>query len=458
VGKENAKNKCEHCDTAMRELYELSQALDRVVRNAQSAETYGLPIGPDHSLLLAEILGKRVTSDFIKELKTELRSDFYVIRHVDDFKLFLSNQASMRTAINLFRKTLLKYNLQPNELKIKESLLSDPSRSSWLIELTNFATDENNNVIELSKRFRSHQLILDYLRRIGYIDKNSKLNIKYQIIDSWQLVNYISKIKELQNANPDKSVVTYGLRRLHFNVFVNPTKRRGKPYLMNFDLKFLNTLDAELAKLLMAYSEYIDVITDVYLWYSFYHKHLGQKSFQPSFPFLQKAIIHLLKVLDTNGEHFEVSWALWLATYYKMPLTSDLLNQLSEYILHPIIALLYFNYLFATRGDTEETREYAKKLSRKLMEAVGEDVDFLTSNWLLLYSIARSPWAWLVNLWSKKISKIHGDKFVGLLTSQSVDFFSWACKDCMEDLSPVQQALGLSRKGRGGVTARTYLT
>ncbi len=462
VGKENAKSGCSNCSKTMYAIYKASQALDKVVRNAQSAETYGLPIGPDHALLLAEVLGKRITRDFVNELGKNLRGDFYVIRHVDDFRLFLKNKQDVRLATNLFRKILRIYNLQPNELKIAEVLPSDPSRATWLIELASFSTKSDVNEMKLSKSANtgSIHLLEQYLQKIGYIGKGDDVKIQYQIIDGWELVNYVSIIKKLQVENPEKSVITYGLRRLHFNVFVNPLKGIGRPYLMNFSPRFFAVLDSELAKLLIAFPEYVDVIGDVYLWYSFYYGSFNKEpaTHTLSYPFLREAIIHVLSVLDANGEHFETSWTLWLAACYRMPLTDALLNKLAENIKHPITALSYLNYLFATLGDSSEARDYAKKLSDELRTVVAGETGFSTTNWLLLYSIWRSPWKWLRDIWKQEISEIQSDDFGSLLHSLSVDFFSWMCKGCKRTLSPVQQALGLSRKGRGGVTARTYLT
>lgn len=108
-----------------------SNDFDKAIQCCQSRETFGIPVGPDTSRIVAEILMAGIESDpnFSKWLKH--RSAF---RIVDDFAVGFEREEDAWQALASLRMTLWKYNLQLND----EKTMVLPSRVSlrerWEVE------------------------------------------------------------------------------------------------------------------------------------------------------------------------------------------------------------------------------------------------------------------------------------------------------------------------------------
>lgn len=108
--------------------------LDLHARNCQSRQTVGVPIGPDSSHLLAEVVGVAID----KMLKDVLGRWPAGYRYVDDFVLFFSTGAEADSALNDLNRVLEHFELRPNEHKTRIVPVERLEVDSWVHSLRRF--------------------------------------------------------------------------------------------------------------------------------------------------------------------------------------------------------------------------------------------------------------------------------------------------------------------------------
>lgn len=123
-GKEFAKDK----DNQGREHY--GNLLDIYARSCNDKQTMGLPIGPDTSRILSEIILSQVD----KKLHEKL-SDFRGIRNVDDYYLYFKTYSDAEKGKSLLQKLLRDYELELNVAKEKIIQLPEIIESKWKREI-----------------------------------------------------------------------------------------------------------------------------------------------------------------------------------------------------------------------------------------------------------------------------------------------------------------------------------
>ncbi|MCK1586935.1 RNA-directed DNA polymerase [Bradyrhizobium sp. 169] len=108
-----------------------SNKIDEALQSCQSRETFGIPVGPDTSRVLAELLLAGVEAD--KSLSKHLRPT-NAFRLLDDFSIGFDSEADAKQALRAIRQALWKYNLQLNEEKTK--IITSPLifREKWKLE------------------------------------------------------------------------------------------------------------------------------------------------------------------------------------------------------------------------------------------------------------------------------------------------------------------------------------
>ncbi|ADR37245.1 hypothetical protein Ocepr_1793 [Oceanithermus profundus DSM 14977] len=439
AGKDNAKNKCNNCSSDEKERYEAGRSLDTVIRSAQSAETYGIPIGPDSSFVAAELIGKAIIKSLIAELKQRKHGDFFIIRHVDDIHIYTnSNPQEILAAA---RKAFRIWNLTPNEAKFNVTTTSSIRHDTWTERISSFMPDGQEKMYEFSEQDRK------YAKR----DK-----FKYIEIDYWNLKNYLAIIRQLQDENPHKSVITYGLRRLHFNNRIYPSKGYGKPYLMNDQKEYYLYLDMQLSSLLTAYPQYIDVITDVYLWYEKWQRYSPK--------YLKVALENIIdNATVLSDHHFELAWSLWLAMHFKILISDEIMDKLFATVRDTvtILQLLSYSYWWSKQIGSEKVKSYIVNLKYRIDNSETSIARFSTmedafksEDWLFYYSLHFAPWPDVDQL---KIPIKNSGEGIGELIQEmwdrKIEIFKWK-----RHIRAADRLLGVSRKGRGGVSARLYPT
>lgn len=151
----------------------LGNALDIAVRACQSNQTIGIPIGPDTSIVLSEIIGSAI--DMM--LKEKYQVNGY--RFVDDYHIFCKTHEEAEHILKYLQSCFAKFELDMNDAKTDIVRFPQPFESKWTIELSSFAFSRNA--------------------------KKQRL----------QIGQFFSLLYQSCHDHPEESVVKYGIKVLH---------------------------------------------------------------------------------------------------------------------------------------------------------------------------------------------------------------------------------------------------
>jgi hypothetical protein len=116
----------------------LGNRLDRAIQNAQHGQTIGIPIGPDTSLVISEVI--------LSSLETNLRLRIPFLRgsrFVDDFELSFPDYASAENALAILQEELLQFELRLNPRKTSVRIPPVGLEPEWVSELRKFKIRNN---------------------------------------------------------------------------------------------------------------------------------------------------------------------------------------------------------------------------------------------------------------------------------------------------------------------------
>jgi len=111
----------------------LGDRLDSLSMRMQDDQSVGIPIGPDTSHVLAEIVLSAVDFRFQERVEEPLRG----FRAVDDYELAFTSRSDAEKALAELQSTLIRYELQLNESKTRVVKLPDALQDSWTSTLRN---------------------------------------------------------------------------------------------------------------------------------------------------------------------------------------------------------------------------------------------------------------------------------------------------------------------------------
>lgn len=127
--------------------------IDAAVRACSSGQTSGIPIGPDSSLVVAEIVMTAVDAAFAKRVK-RLRA----FRYLDDYEVAFRSRAEAEEAHGHLESALAEYELVANPSKTEVVELPQPLHATWPSELARFPirtqtpTQTLNDTVDLFSR------------------------------------------------------------------------------------------------------------------------------------------------------------------------------------------------------------------------------------------------------------------------------------------------------------------
>lgn len=111
----------------------LGNKLDHWIQYGQDSQTRGIPIGPDTSLVIAEIVLSAVDA----RLEVEL-GKLAGHRAIDDYELVFSKYSEAEHAMAVFQGVLDEFELKPHEAKTKIIELPTALDDLWPVELQKF--------------------------------------------------------------------------------------------------------------------------------------------------------------------------------------------------------------------------------------------------------------------------------------------------------------------------------
>lgn len=147
--------------------------LDKLIRNAQDQQTMGIPIGPDTSLIVAEILLSAVDKKVLARIP-KLRG----FRFMDDYELHFSTRANADQALARLQEAMGEFELSLNATKTRIDELPLELVQPWMTQVRSFNFRESGSG---------------------------------QAAD---LVRYFDQAYAISRQNPNKHVLGYGIGRL----------------------------------------------------------------------------------------------------------------------------------------------------------------------------------------------------------------------------------------------------
>lgn len=269
----------------------LGNLLDKNVRNNQSRQTVGIPIGPDTSLVIAEM----ILTAFDVNLQREVDCT-KAVRLSDDIEIGFKSFGDAERALNTIRSLLNDFELELNDAKTEIVELPLPTDAIWVMSLR-------------KHRFRS----------------------KVQLQRS-DLISYFNTVFHYANLYPKDHVLNYSISRLS-NV---------KIHAKNWQL-----VQGLLSQCVMS-----DAGT-LYRVLKFLYES-DQKGHEIDLLNLEEMINHIIIQACSSRYSNEIAWALWAAINWNIQIDSEPTHMLSD-IDDSIVALsaLHANELSLFRDQLD---------------------------------------------------------------------------------------------------------
>ncbi|WPS88318.1 RNA-directed DNA polymerase [Brevibacillus halotolerans] len=128
--------------------------LDECMRNCQDGQTIGIPIGPDTSLIVSEIICSEIDNLFQQRVP-QVKG----FRFVDDYYLYFESMSDAEQACSILHQTLREFELDHNSAKTDILHLPEILEKDWATELrvfdirTNLTAQKNDIISFFSKAF-----------------------------------------------------------------------------------------------------------------------------------------------------------------------------------------------------------------------------------------------------------------------------------------------------------------
>lgn len=257
----------------------LGNRLDELVRCGQDSQTKGIPIGPDSSLVIAEIVLSAADRDLLERLP-QLRG----FRHWDDFEFGFTYQAEAEEALATLQDVLKDYELELGTQKTDICQLPDRIEARWVPQLRDF----------------------EFRRRRQGTDLTTYFDLAY----------------ELAKSHPDDHVLKYAVSRLRRTDGASlQIEKASWPLLQHFLLQCLMVETGTVAEVLEVLIRYHEAGYDV-----------DRTS-------IEKALNSQLVHQCSFGYGNEAAWSIWALIYWGIPIDTEAAAALSG-SRDPVVILL----------------------------------------------------------------------------------------------------------------------
>lgn len=132
----------------------LGNLLDKLIRNSQDQQTIGIPIGPDCSLIIAEIIGVAMDKIIMDEIQC-----LSCMRYVDDYYIFFKSMYEAERALSIIQKVLNEYELELNREKTQIYEMPRSIEPNWVSKINNIHLNNENLISFISTVYA---LMIDY--------------------------------------------------------------------------------------------------------------------------------------------------------------------------------------------------------------------------------------------------------------------------------------------------------
>lgn len=281
LGKDTAKRLFKLSKAELSELFDEGDSdainyinadkLDTAIRACQDRQSIGVPIGPDTSHIIAELIACRIDI-LIHEKFNNL--DIEAVRFYDDYYIYVNTFDEADKVIKGLQLILNEYQLEINEKKVEINEYPFAFENDWVTELNQFEFKETNK-------------------------QNS-------------LKHYFSLVWSIGEKNKSRTdwVFKYALRTFEFRT-------------VEIDRNSWELFENLLFKTTLIQPAILDITTRILLSYSEY---LNDTSLQK----LRVLVRDIIRLHAPINHSFEVSWALWLAKSFNIQISEETANSVIE--------------------------------------------------------------------------------------------------------------------------------
>jgi hypothetical protein len=241
--------------------------LDTLVRNGQDRQTVGIPIGPDTSLLIAEIILSRI-DEHLKNAIADIRG----FRYVDDMEFAFDSIDDAYRALAHLQGGLNDYQLSLNNSKTFIATLPQSLEARWVATL------------------RDHRI---------------RPTRQGQRID---LITLFDKAFSLRKTDPDQSILRYAIKRLNSTI-IDP---KNWPLYESLLVQCMRVEAGTLPHAINEIAKY------------------KLQGYRIKSTLLQQAFQNAIRDHALIGHGSEVAWALWGAMVLDIRLNADAGNHVTD--------------------------------------------------------------------------------------------------------------------------------
>lgn len=250
-----------------RKRYEIAgNAIDEDVRKMMDGQTMGIPVGPDTSRIISELIASYIDIQLQRNIK-----DLKGIRVVDDYLLYFKNRSELDIARATIVEALRGLELDLNSGKEKVFELPEQIESDWYNVLRDF-------------KFRNEP--------------------DHQIKD---IIAYFDKSFHFAGISADDSVLSYSISKISATIFTE---------------KGWEILEAFLLQALLKDSRVLPFVTRLIISH-------GEEDYDLHYDLITDTLHEFMEHHFTLDNHHEVSWTLWLMKQLNITLSKSLAEKLS---------------------------------------------------------------------------------------------------------------------------------
>jgi hypothetical protein len=257
--------------------------LDYIIRQSQDGQTMGIPVGPDHSRVISEIVLASVDAAFVA-----LGKHGSYLRHVDDIWVGGDSVAECEQSLHNLRQCLNKYALDINELKTRIIRTSQVISENWPYDI-------------------EAQL-------------ETALNLEGSSYEG-RIVSLLGSVIEHANNDHDDGVIKFFLRKLD-------TWRKWDSYW--------SILEPFLAHCAIQFPHALDYVSQIISWRI---RTMGDYNENLWGDVARKVV----RAAAVAGRDSEAVWGLWLAKELRIRISGPLFKQLAENT-NPLVSALLVNF------------------------------------------------------------------------------------------------------------------
>jgi len=251
--------------------------LDQRCMGVQDGQTIGLPIGPDTSHIVAEIIGVAVDLRLEKELGHWPNG----FRYVDDFFLFFSRRDEAERTLAAITKAVGSYELQLNPAKTRIMEVKELVEESWKYAV---------------KRLK-----------ISAVRKEQRDDIHH----------YFEVLFSLEKRFKDESLVKYGVKQASSRIVKKSNWPVFEAYLLKCGYAFPNT---------------VQVLSTIFATYHHHGYALNTEA-------IARFCSNLIATSAASDHHGEVAWLLWICKVLSINLPSEVVREV-ERMASPVCTLM----------------------------------------------------------------------------------------------------------------------